>query len=95
MDTRTRTIAINEVTIVNSVVSKLPMTTTTEITVTSKLIRVTGQKFCAGVLLQNDRVWMTAPILKYMMGWGQKKIEYFCRQKRWTCEVLGAHNLDS
>jgi hypothetical protein len=49
------------------------------------LVRITSDDFCAGVIIENDHVVETAPILKFTLGWHRSRfVTYFrCRY----CEV--------
>lgn len=51
------------------------------------LIRITAPHFVAGLLLEKDRVVMTAPILKYMLGWHVVKVKTYARKKKWLVDV--------
>ena len=39
--------------------------------------------FCAGVVIVNNVVVRTAPILKYMVGWTSERVVNYCVKKRW------------
>lgn len=47
------------------------------------LVTVTAPHFCASVVCRDYKVVRTAPILKYMKGWGLKSIERYCKRKMW------------
>ena len=47
------------------------------------MIRIEAPHFVGAVVLQDDIVVTTAPILKYMRGWSRNKVEQWCRKKHW------------
>lgn len=49
------------------------------------LVRVIAPHFVAGI----EVGVRAAPILAYATGWSLLKLQAYCRQKRWTCEVVG------
>jgi hypothetical protein len=46
------------------------------------------QVVTAGIVLQNDRVVETAPILRYMKGWSRAHVRQYCRDKNWKISVV-------
>lgn len=48
------------------------------------VIQITSRYFCAGVVLYNNRVQKTAPIIYYMKGWSADDIRNYCAKKGWT-----------
>lgn len=52
------------------------------------LIRIVAPHFVAGLLVDNGRVVVAAPILRYMIGWTGRQVGAYCAQKRWTWERL-------
>ena len=44
----------------------------------------TARNFTAAVILQDDVVVKTAPILQYMNGWTLSRVEEYCRKRHWT-----------
>jgi hypothetical protein len=51
--------------------------------------RITGKKlFCAGLETHNDKVTLTAPIIKYMNGWSIQRALKYCFEKRWRVELV-------
>jgi hypothetical protein len=50
---------------------------------TEMIVRITGPNFVAGVVLVNDYVTWTAPILHYMRGWDRNRVRKFCLDKGW------------
>lgn len=52
------------------------------------LLQLTAKHFCAGLVIQNDRVTVTAPIIKYMMGWTLARVEQYARGCGWTVTMI-------
>jgi len=50
------------------------------------LLRITSSYFCAGIILKNNMVIKTAPILKYMLNKDIKYIINYCGIKKWKIE---------
>jgi hypothetical protein len=48
------------------------------------LIQITSDNppFCAGVVIENERVTVAAPILQYMMGWKWQRLMLYHHEKR-------------
>ena len=44
--------------------------------------------FVAGVVLWDDRVVETAPIVKYMNRWSRDQVRDYCARKEWTVRVV-------
>lgn len=44
--------------------------------------------FYCGVILQAERAVRAAPIVRYLRHWSRTRIEQYCRQRGWQCEVL-------
>ena len=49
------------------------------------LLRIVSSYFCAGIILEDKTVVKTAPILHYMLGWNETKVQSYCRKKGWFC----------
>lgn len=47
------------------------------------LIQIDSGYFCAGVVLINNKVTLSAPILSYMKGWNIFRIDNYCNKKQW------------
>lgn len=47
------------------------------------LTQIDAPHFCCGVEFDDDIVVLTAPIVKYMMGWDLDQVRYYCDSKRW------------
>jgi len=47
------------------------------------LIIIDGSHFYAAVIMKDDHVVKTAPIVHYMKGWTLEKVKTYCRRKRW------------
>ena len=54
----------------------------------NKLIRITSNYFCAGAVIENNKITQIAPIIKYMKDWNYSKILNYCQSKHWTLELL-------
>ena len=52
------------------------------------LYRIVAPHFVAGIIVRNDRVWRTAPILKWMWGKKFSELHSYFNRKRWTYERL-------
>ncbi len=52
------------------------------------LAQITAPHFVAGIILANDYVIETAPILKYMNGWPKTKVWNYCRRKKWRIKIV-------
>lgn len=52
------------------------------------MIRLTSKWFCAGVVLQKDRVIRCAPILSYMQGWTRKRVLDYANGRFWKAEEI-------
>lgn len=48
-------------------------------------LQITTKYMCAGLVVRNQTVISTAPILKYMKGWDVLKVMEYCQKKGWTC----------
>lgn len=49
-----------------------------------KLIQITAPHFCAGLIHDDGRVVMAAPILRYMIGWSGLRVASYCKAKGWA-----------
>ena len=58
-----------------------------KIRVTETLMQVTAPYFCAGVVMWDDRVIETAPILK-ARGWSFNRLRHYCREKNWKITIV-------
>jgi hypothetical protein len=52
-----------------------------------RLIQITSNYFCAGIVALNGRVIVTAPILKYMKGWDGMQVRNYCSHRGWSWTV--------
>jgi hypothetical protein len=50
----------------------------------------TGSKpgFFAGIVLWDDRVEVTADIVRYMRGWDRDRVRSYCKQRGWTVTIV-------
>lgn len=44
--------------------------------------------FCAGLVLFDDKVVETAPILRRMRGWSRQRVRDYCQQRGWKVTVV-------
>ena len=54
------------------------------------LLQLTAKHFCAGLIVQDGRVTVTAPILRYMMGWTLARVEEYAQAAGWTVTAVRA-----
>ena len=54
------------------------------------LAAIDAPHFYAGLVLENDIVTESAPIIKYMRGWSRSKVRDHCQTKRWKILVVKA-----
>ncbi len=47
------------------------------------LFQITAPHFCAGGEIRNREVIVTAPIIKYMVGWDADTVFKYCTEKKW------------
>lgn len=47
------------------------------------MLRIEAPNFVAGVVLENERVVETAPILRYMLGWTAARVAMFGYKRGW------------
>lgn len=52
------------------------------------LVQITAPHFCAGIVIDSDRVQKAAPILKYMMYWSSLTVKQYCYRKGWKMQVF-------
>jgi hypothetical protein len=57
------------------------------------LVCVHSSYFQAGIVLVDDKVTETAPILKYMMGWSREKVRAYVTEKKWKAALLHEREL--
>ncbi len=50
------------------------------------LFRIVAPYFVCGVVVTNEKITRTAPIVKYMLGWSVEKMHQYAKQKRWTVQ---------
>lgn len=57
-----------------------------------KLYQITAGHFCAGIVI-SDRglVVSAAPIVAYMVGWTERRVANYCRQKAWRIVKTHPH----
>ena len=56
------------------------------------LYQITAPHFIAGILVDNrdSKVYASAPIIRYMVGWNVDKVKSYCETKKWKCKVVRA-----
>lgn len=54
------------------------------------LLQLTAKHFCAGLIVQNGRVTVTAPILRYMAGWTVARVRQYAVGEGWRVAVVRA-----
>lgn len=47
------------------------------------LFQITAPHFCAGGEIRNREVIVTAPIIKYMVGWEIETVFSYCMARNW------------
>ena len=52
------------------------------------LARIEAPHFTAGIVLIDDIVKETAPIVKYMRNWSRASVRNYCDQKGWKISVV-------
>ena len=54
------------------------------------LAQIVADHFCAGLVLQDDRVIEASPIVGYMkkQRWTRERVRGYCRDKGWTVSVV-------
>jgi hypothetical protein len=45
------------------------------------LAQITTNRYCAGVVLENDRVIEAAPILRWLIGWHRYRLLKYFRER--------------
>jgi hypothetical protein len=55
---------------------------------TEILAQITTPKFCAGLVLWDDKVVEIAPILRRMRGWTRDRVRDYCQRRGWKIEVV-------
>lgn len=53
------------------------------------VLQVDAGQFNAGLLMRDRRVVEAPPILKYMAGWSQDRVESYCSKKSWEVKEIG------
>lgn len=48
------------------------------------LFQITAPHFCAGGEIRNRKVIITAPIIKYMVGWDADMVFRYCLKRKWA-----------
>lgn len=59
-----------------------------EWSVNETALQLYSHHFCAGLVIENDKVKRAAPVLAYMRGWSRAKVEHYATRKRWKVEEL-------
>ncbi|MGY8661743.1 hypothetical protein Q3C01_05160 [Bradyrhizobium sp. UFLA05-109] len=56
--------------------------------ITEILAQIRAPSFTAGIVLFDDKVIETAPILRYMRNWSRDRVRAECQQRGWTVSVV-------
>ena len=51
---------------------------------TETLLQITAPHFCAGLVVEADRVVQAAPILRWMLGKPEDLVRWHCQRKGWA-----------
>jgi hypothetical protein len=49
-------------------------------------------KFCAGIVLWDDKVIEAAPIVQWMKRWDRNRVREYCRKRGWKISIV--HQVD-
>jgi hypothetical protein len=52
------------------------------------LVQITTDRYCAGVVLENDHVVKTAPVLRWLIGWHRYRLLKYFRERGHKVEVV-------
>lgn len=52
------------------------------------VIQIEAPHFVAGAVLEDGKVWWSAPIIRYMRGWSRNKVVTYCKRKTWHLTFL-------
>ncbi len=52
------------------------------------LLAIDAPHFYCGVILRDDRVIQTAPIVRYLLGWNAQRLKHYCRGRGWRVEAI-------
>jgi hypothetical protein len=55
---------------------------------TEILALIAAPHFHAGIVLWNDVVIETAPIVRRMKGWSRDQVRDYCRQQNWKISIV-------
>lgn len=58
------------------------------------LLQLTAKHFCAGLIVQNGKVTVTAPIVKYMAGWTLERVREYAAGCGWTVTEVKTTDAD-
>ncbi|MGY8677282.1 hypothetical protein Q2941_05620 [Bradyrhizobium sp. UFLA05-153] len=56
--------------------------------ITEVLAQIRAPNFTAGIVLFDDKVVETAPIVGYMRSWSRDRVRAECQQRGWTVSVV-------
>lgn len=56
--------------------------------ITEILAQIRAPSFTAGIVLFDDVVVETAPVVRYMRRWSREKVREECRRRGWTVTVI-------
>jgi hypothetical protein len=52
------------------------------------LVQIRSRNFVAGIVLIDDKVVETAPILRFLKGWSGQRVWEYCARYRWEVETV-------
>ncbi len=58
------------------------------------LLAIDAPHFYCGVVLQNDRVIRTAPIVRYLRGWNVQRLTRYSQAHGWRVEAISLNGGD-
>jgi hypothetical protein len=56
--------------------------------ITETLAQIRAASFTAGIVLFDDVVVETAPIVRYMRKWSRMRVRAYCQQRNWKVDVV-------
>jgi hypothetical protein len=59
-----------------------------EINASEILVQIRNRKFVAGIVMINDVVRETAPILRFLKGWSRQRVWEYCARHHWQIEIV-------
>lgn len=56
----------------------------------ARAIRIDSGYFVAAVEIEQERVTIAAPVLKYMRGWHERQVLLYVKKKGWDSSIIEA-----